>query len=68
MYSITLPNLIGSQLAMDLLYTGRRLAGEEAYTMGLCDRLVPADRLRETAEPEFKQPLQTPQRVKLFRE
>jgi len=47
--SVTLPNLVGSQVAMDLLYTGRRVPGEEAHAMGLCDRLVPADQLREVA-------------------
>jgi enoyl-CoA hydratase/carnithine racemase len=34
---------------MDLLYTGRRVPGEEALTLGLCDRLVSADQLREVA-------------------
>jgi 2-(1,2-epoxy-1,2-dihydrophenyl)acetyl-CoA isomerase len=47
--SVTLPNLVGPQVAMDLLYTGRRVPGEEAQAMGLCDRLVPADQLREAA-------------------
>jgi 2-(1,2-epoxy-1,2-dihydrophenyl)acetyl-CoA isomerase len=47
--SVTLPRLIGSQAAMDLLYTGRRVAGSAAHEMGLCDRIVPADRLREAA-------------------
>ena len=47
--SVTLPRLVGSQAAMDLLYTGRRVAGEEALALGLCDRLVPARALREQA-------------------
>jgi enoyl-CoA hydratase/carnithine racemase len=47
--SVTLPNLVGSQVAMDLFYTGRRVPGEEAHAIGLCDRLVPADQLREVA-------------------
>jgi len=47
--SVTLPNLVGSQAAMDLLYTGRRVPGEEALRLGLCDRLVSADQLREVA-------------------
>ena len=34
---------------MDLLYTGRRVPGEEAHAMGLCDRLAPADQLRDAA-------------------
>ena len=47
--SVTLPKLVGSQMAMDLLYTGRRVPGEEAHSIGLCDRLVPTDQLREVA-------------------
>jgi enoyl-CoA hydratase/carnithine racemase len=34
---------------MELLYTGRRIKGDEAQKLGLCDRLVPADRLRDEA-------------------
>jgi enoyl-CoA hydratase/carnithine racemase len=47
--SATLPRVVGLQAAMDLLYTGRRVGGEEAHTLGLCDRLVPLDRLRDEA-------------------
>ncbi|HEB89564.1 MAG TPA: enoyl-CoA hydratase/isomerase family protein [Deltaproteobacteria bacterium] len=47
--SVTLPDVVGIQATMDLLYTGRRVPGEEAFAMGLCDRLVPADRLRQEA-------------------
>jgi enoyl-CoA hydratase/carnithine racemase len=47
--SITLPRLVGQQAAADLLYTGRRVKGEEARALGLCDRLVPLERLREEA-------------------
>jgi 2-(1,2-epoxy-1,2-dihydrophenyl)acetyl-CoA isomerase len=38
--SVTLPLIVGSQKALELLYTGRRVPGEEAFTMGLCDRLA----------------------------
>lgn len=47
--SVTLPRLVGSQAAMDLLYTGRRVGGEEAHRLGLCDRLVSEDELRQEA-------------------
>jgi len=47
--SVTLPALVGQQRAMDLLYTGRRVPGEEALALGLCDRLVPLGNLREEA-------------------
>lgn len=44
--SVTLLEVVGRQTAMDLLYTGRRVNGEEALELGLCDRLVPLDELR----------------------
>lgn len=47
--SVTLPRLVGPQAAMELLYTGKRVKGEEAHALGLCDRLVPLDRLRDEA-------------------
>jgi enoyl-CoA hydratase/carnithine racemase len=47
--SVTLPDIVGRQRALDLLYTGRRLKGEEAYAIGLCDRLAAADVLRAEA-------------------
>jgi enoyl-CoA hydratase/carnithine racemase len=45
----TLPPVVGSQRALELLYTGRRLKGEEAVAIGLADRLAPLDRLRQAA-------------------
>jgi 2-(1,2-epoxy-1,2-dihydrophenyl)acetyl-CoA isomerase len=47
--TVTLPALVGQQAALDLLYTGRRVPGEEARSLGLCDRLVPAERIRTEA-------------------
>ena len=35
-----LPALIGLNRARDMVLTGRRVAGAEAYFLGLCDRLV----------------------------
>lgn len=32
-----------------MLYTGRRLTGEEAFAIGLADRLAPLDTLRDEA-------------------
>lgn len=48
--SVTLPDLVGQQRAAELLYTGRRVPGEEALALGLCDALVPAGELREAAQ------------------
>jgi enoyl-CoA hydratase/carnithine racemase len=47
--TVTLPGAVGAQRALELLYTGRRLGGEEALQIGLCDRLVPLERVRAAA-------------------
>jgi enoyl-CoA hydratase/carnithine racemase len=47
--SVTLPLAVGHQKAIELLYTGRRVGGEEALRIGLCDHLVPAGQVRERA-------------------
>ncbi|HVT42689.1 MAG TPA: enoyl-CoA hydratase/isomerase family protein, partial [Acidimicrobiales bacterium] len=41
--SVTLPAAVGRQAATDLLLTGRRVGGDEALRLGLCDRLVADD-------------------------
>jgi 2-(1,2-epoxy-1,2-dihydrophenyl)acetyl-CoA isomerase len=47
--TVTLPAAIGRQRALEMLYTGQRVTGEEALRIGLCDRLVPANSLRDAA-------------------
>ncbi len=47
--TVTLPRLVGEQRALELLYTGRRIGGEEAVEIGLADRLAPLDRVRDAA-------------------
>ena len=47
--SITLPNLVGRQRASEMLYTGRRIKGEEAVVIGLADRLVALEDLEQNA-------------------
>lgn len=47
--TVTLPAVVGQQHAMDLLYTGRRVTGDEALRIGLVDRLVPEEQLLSTA-------------------
>lgn len=47
--SVTLPRLVGPQVAAELLYTGRRLKGDEAVQIGLADKLVDAGELRAEA-------------------
>lgn len=38
--SVTLPAAVGQQAALDMLYTGRRVAGQEAHAIGLADQLT----------------------------
>lgn len=44
-----LPRVVGHQKAAELLYTGRRLDGEEAVAIQLADRLVDEDGLLDAA-------------------
>jgi len=46
---VTLPAVVGQQRAMEMLYTGCRLKGEEAFEIGLCDRLVSKHQVRAEA-------------------
>ncbi|MDH3679182.1 MAG: enoyl-CoA hydratase/isomerase family protein [Acidimicrobiia bacterium] len=47
--SVTLPALVGQQKAAELLYTGRRITGEDAAAIGMVDYLVPRDQLIDKA-------------------
>jgi len=40
-----LPRLVGPAVTLDLLYSSRRVDGEEAYRLGLANYLVSADEL-----------------------
>ena len=47
--SASLPRIVGAQKAADMLYTARRVPGEEAHTIGLADHLVEDDAVRGKA-------------------
>ena len=48
--SVRLPYIIGLSRALDLIMTGRRVNGKEAYSMGLADRVVPKGKAVEEAK------------------
>ena len=48
--SITLPRVVGVQKAMDMLFTARRVTGEEAFKIGLADKFCSKEKLIEEAE------------------
>jgi 2-(1,2-epoxy-1,2-dihydrophenyl)acetyl-CoA isomerase len=47
--SVTLPAIVGQQKALELLYTGRRIAAAEAHAIGLADRLAESGQARSEA-------------------
>ncbi|MDB5576306.1 MAG: enoyl-CoA hydratase/isomerase family protein [Bradyrhizobium sp.] len=47
--TVTLPRLVGAQHAAMLLYTGRRVSGDEAVALGLGDLLVAEAEVRASA-------------------
>jgi methylglutaconyl-CoA hydratase len=47
--ALRLPRIVGGGAARDLLFTGRQLTAEEAFRLGLVDRLVPAASVLESA-------------------
>jgi len=51
--TVTLPAVVGQQHAMDMLYTGRAVAGDEAALILLCDRLAPDEAALRSAAHEF---------------
>ena len=47
--SVVLPQMVPSGIAMEWLYTGRRISVEEAARYGLINRVAPLDKLMDTA-------------------
>jgi enoyl-CoA hydratase/carnithine racemase len=47
--TVTLPAVVGQQRALELMYTGGDVRGDDALTIGLADRVVPATEVRAAA-------------------
>lgn len=47
--TLTVPRILGYQKATEILYTGRRIPGTEAYELGLCDHLVAPESVSDRA-------------------
>ncbi len=47
--TVTLPEVIGKTNAALMFYTSRRVTGEDAFSMGLANVLVPQDQVRDAA-------------------
>lgn len=48
--TVRLPRLVGRGRALELLLTGQMIDAQEAYRIGLVNRVVPADRLLDESE------------------
>ncbi|MFI6480540.1 crotonase/enoyl-CoA hydratase family protein [Nonomuraea sp. NPDC050663] len=59
--TVRLPRLIGLSRAMDMILTGRPVAGPEALAMGLANRLVPDGTARAAAESLARELARFPQ-------
>jgi methylglutaconyl-CoA hydratase len=47
--AVLAPRIVGSAIARELLYTGRRVSGAEAYRLGLVNDATPAEEMFERA-------------------
>jgi enoyl-CoA hydratase len=48
--TVRLPRLVGLGRAMEIILTGRKVPAEEAYRIGLCERVVPPGEARAASE------------------
>jgi enoyl-CoA hydratase len=67
--TVRLPRLVGKGRALELLLTGAMIDAQEAFRIGLVNRVVPADRLLAEAEQLLRSILeQAPLAVRLVLE
>jgi enoyl-CoA hydratase len=59
--TVRLPRLVGMGKAMEIIMTGRKVPAEEAYRIGLCEKVVAHGRAREAAEDMAQEIARFPQ-------
>ena len=59
--TVRLPRLVGMGKAMEIILTGRKVPAEEAYRIGLCERIVAHGAAREAAETMAQEIARFPQ-------
>src|SRR4051794_2244029 len=59
--TVRLPRLVGQGRALDIILTGRKVTAEEAYRIGLAERIAPKHRSREVAEALAREIARFPQ-------
>ena len=59
--TVRLPRLVGQGRALEIVMTGRRIEADECLRIGLCERVVPSGRARETAEEMAREIARFPQ-------
>jgi len=60
--TVRLPRLVGEGRALEIIMTGRQVAAEEAYRIGLCEKIVPRGEARAAAEAMAYEISRFPQR------
>src|SRR5436190_1103330 len=59
--TIRLPRLVGQGKALEIIMTGRKVAAEESYRIGLAEKVVPHGKAREAAEAMAQEIARFPQ-------
>jgi 3-hydroxyacyl-CoA dehydrogenase/enoyl-CoA hydratase/3-hydroxybutyryl-CoA epimerase len=65
--SVRMPRMLGLQVALDLILGGKLVSGEKALKVGLVDKVVPKELLREQAIVVAKELSKTGKRSKRFK-
>lgn len=59
--TVRIPRLVGVGRALEIIMTGRKVPAEEAYRIGLCEKLVPHGMARAAAEEMAREIARFPQ-------